>query len=153
MILISTLPVKGEESLDLQSPLTTSPNLDNFISSSLLWWRPTPWVPGVRAGRHAKRRGTAAIQVCSCQPASMHRRTPGFESLASPCVLISDAHCSLTLCFTCSSVSNLVPLTLLHSCKSRLSLALCLLSLHLVMLTSTPTLAVVLSLTCCSTLT
>ena len=29
MILISTLPVKGEESLDLQSPLTASPKLDN----------------------------------------------------------------------------------------------------------------------------
>ena len=29
-------------------------------------------------------------------PASMHRRTPGFESLASPCVLLSDALCSLT---------------------------------------------------------
>ncbi len=29
-------------------------------------------------------------------PASMHRRTPGFESLASPCVLLSDAFCSLT---------------------------------------------------------
>jgi hypothetical protein len=35
MILISTLPVKGEESLDLQSPLTTSPNLDNCISTPL----------------------------------------------------------------------------------------------------------------------
>jgi hypothetical protein len=35
MILISTLPVKGEESLDLQSPLTTSPNLDNRISTAL----------------------------------------------------------------------------------------------------------------------
>jgi hypothetical protein len=34
MILISTLPVKGEESLDLQSPLTTSPNLDNRISTA-----------------------------------------------------------------------------------------------------------------------
>ena len=31
-ILISTLPVKGEESLDLQSPLTASPNLDNLIT-------------------------------------------------------------------------------------------------------------------------
>ena len=28
-------PVKGEESLDLQSPLTTSPNLDNCISTPL----------------------------------------------------------------------------------------------------------------------
>ena len=34
-VLISTLPVKGEESLDLQPSDTASPNLDNFISSSL----------------------------------------------------------------------------------------------------------------------
>jgi hypothetical protein len=33
--LISTLPVKGEESLDLQPPDTASPNLDNFISTPL----------------------------------------------------------------------------------------------------------------------
>jgi hypothetical protein len=34
-VLISTLPVKGEESLDLQPPDTASPKLDNFISTPL----------------------------------------------------------------------------------------------------------------------
>ena len=34
MILISTLPDKGEESLDLQSPLTTSPNHWHFAAGS-----------------------------------------------------------------------------------------------------------------------
>ena len=34
-VLISTLPVKGEESLDLQPPDTASPNLDNFICTPL----------------------------------------------------------------------------------------------------------------------
>ena len=33
------------------------------------------------------RRSTSMLMA----PASMHRRTPGFESLASPCVLFSDA--------------------------------------------------------------
>ena len=66
----STLPVKGEESLDLQSPLTTSPNLDNFISTAPAEQRLDDddrhgYLTG-SCGRHAKRRGTAAIQVCSC---------------------------------------------------------------------------------------
>jgi hypothetical protein len=33
-VLISTLPVKGEESLDLQPSDTASPNLDNFIAAA-----------------------------------------------------------------------------------------------------------------------
>ena len=49
-VLISTLPVKGEESLDLQPSVT--PTEPRQLHKQLAkWWRPSPWVPGLRAGR------------------------------------------------------------------------------------------------------
>ena len=93
MILISTLPDKGEESLDLQSPLTTSPNLDNCISTAPAEQRLDDddrhgYLTG-SCGRHRQRSHTLCMLMA---PASMHRRTPGFESLASPCVYQGRTH-------------------------------------------------------------
>ena len=77
MILISTLPVKGEESLDLQSPLTTSPNLDNRIST------PFPeqlvdsddrhgFLTG-RCGRHRQRSHTLCMLMASGEAQPLYK--------------------------------------------------------------------------------
>jgi hypothetical protein len=155
MILISTLPVKGEESLDLQSPLTTSPNLDNCISTAPAEQRLDDddrhgYLTG-SCGRHAKRRGTAAIQVCSCH--HLHPAPTGcpFES-GCMVLLLHQGRSSLftLLSFTCSSLFLVVPLTLLLSCKLIRSTQLHSLSSRTVMHTSTSMYLVVLSPTCCS---
>jgi hypothetical protein len=170
MILISTLPDKGEESLDLQSPLTTSPNLDNCISTPL----PEQLVDsddrhGFLTGRCGRHRYSGATRfVCSWQAARHSRYTSmlmppaarctgalpvrvGLYALAAP----SQGRSSLftLLSFTCSSTLLAVPLMPSLLCRSRLSLAWSWLSLPTATATSTLALAAVLSLTCCSTLT
>jgi len=71
MILISTLPDKGEESLDLQSPLTTSPNLDNFIST------PLPEQPVDSDDRHGFLTGRCGRHVNSGEPQPLYKYAHG----------------------------------------------------------------------------
>jgi hypothetical protein len=152
MILISTLPVKGEESLDLQSPLTTSPNLDNCIST------PLPEQPvdsddrhGFLTGRCGRHRYSGEAQPLykydHATTCTLHRQAARLSRAVWSCDYQGRTSFTL-LCLTCSSTSLVVPLTLLLTCKFRLSLALHWLSLPTAMLTNTLTSAVVLSLTC-----
>ena len=98
----STLPVKGEESLVSSTASSAGPqNLDNRIST------PLPEQPvdsddrhgflTGRCGRHAKRRGTAAIQVCSWHTTcTLHRQAARLSRAVWSCCSIKDAaHCSL----------------------------------------------------------
>ena len=102
MILISTLPVKGEESLDLQSPLTTSPNLDNCIST------PLPEQPVDSDDRHGFLTGRCGRHAKSGEPQPLYKYAHGTGQYASvycrvrvpawSLLLHKDAaHCSLTL--------------------------------------------------------
>ena len=115
MILISTLPDKGEESLDLQSPLTTSPNLDNCISTPL----PEQLVDSDdrhgfltgRCGRHRQRSHTLCMLMASgeAQPlykyahatsCTVHRRPARSSRAVCSCCSIKDAAIVHLLSFT-----------------------------------------------------
>ena len=82
-VLISTLPVKGEESLDLQPSVT--PTEPRQLHKQLAkWWRPSPWVPGLRAGRL---RFVTAYAV-SAESQALHKYAHDTGQHASACTQV-----------------------------------------------------------------
>ena len=114
MILISTLPDKGEESLDLQSPLTTSPNLDNCISTPL----PEQLVDSDdrhgfltgRCGRHRQRSHTLCMLMASGEAQPLYK----YAHATSCTVHRRPARSSRAVCSCCSTQGRSSLFTCFH---------------------------------------